>query len=87
MIVEVNNIPIEHDGTLYEKGASFSLPADQHERLKDYVTVLEENDELADKSVEDMTVAELKAYAAEHQIDLGDAAKKEDILAKIKAVQ
>jgi len=28
-------------------------------------------------------VAELKAYADEHQVDLGDATKKEDLLAAI----
>lgn len=32
-----------------------------------------------------MTVAELKEYAAGHKISLGDAAKKDDILAAIKA--
>ncbi|WP_438435412.1 DUF7210 family protein [Gorillibacterium sp. sgz500922] len=87
MKVQVNEIPIEHDGTLYEKGASFSLTADQYDRLKDHVTVLDEADETpaADKAVDDMTVAELKAYAKAQGIDLGDATKKEEILAAVKA--
>lgn len=34
-----------------------------------------------------MRVEELKAYAAEKGIDLGDASKKEDILAKIAAAE
>lgn len=33
---------------------------------------------------EEMTVAELKAYAAAHNIDLGEATKKADILAAVK---
>lgn len=36
------------------------------------------------KPLDKMNVDELKAYAAEHNIDLGDAAKKADIL---KAIQ
>ncbi|MBY9078300.1 hypothetical protein KIH86_17680 [Paenibacillus sp. HN-1] len=44
MKVQVNEIPIRHDGTRYEKGESFSLPDAQYERIKDHVTVLEETD-------------------------------------------
>ncbi|MNB80555.1 hypothetical protein D3C75_273200 [compost metagenome] len=88
MKVQVNEIPIRHDGTRYEKGESFSLSDAQYERIKDHVTVLEEADELAGaKSVDEMTVAELKAYVAEQNIDLGEATKKEDILAKIRESQ
>ena len=43
------------------------------------------NEEAADiVAAEEMTVAELKAYAAENNIDLGEATKKADILAAIK---
>jgi hypothetical protein len=38
-------------------------------------------------SVDDMTVAQLKAYAASAEIDLGEATKKADILAAIKAAE
>lgn len=38
----------------------------------------------AEKEVDEMTVDELKAYAAENNIDLGEATKKADILAAIK---
>jgi len=88
MKVQVNEIPIRHNGTLYEKGASFSLSAAQYERIKAYVTVLSEADEPASppvKAIDEMTVAELKEHAAAAGIDLGAASKKEDILAKIKA--
>lgn len=40
-----------------------------------------------EKSPDEMTVSELKAYAEGKGIDLGDATKKEDILAKIKGGQ
>jgi hypothetical protein len=36
---------------------------------------------------DEMTVAELKDYAATNNIDLGDATLKADILKKVKAVQ
>ena len=39
------------------------------------------------KPVGEMTVEELKAYAAEHNIDLTGASKKDDILAAIQAAQ
>ncbi|WP_405930325.1 hypothetical protein [Streptomyces sp. NBC_00827] len=41
--------------------------------------------ELKDKPLEKQTVDQLTAYAAEHEIDLGDATKKADILAAITA--
>ncbi|MBQ6712502.1 MAG: hypothetical protein IJN28_01770 [Selenomonadales bacterium] len=42
------------------------------------------NEGSADKAIDDMTVAELKEYAAAHDIKLGEATKKADILAAIK---
>lgn len=39
----------------------------------------------APKSVDKMTVEELKAHAAEHSIDLGEASKKDEILAAVQA--
>lgn len=41
--------------------------------------------EPAEKPLEKYTTAELKAHAAEHGIDLGEATKKPDILAAILA--
>ena len=40
-----------------------------------------------DTPVAKMTVGELREYAAEHDIDLGDATRKDDILAAIAAAQ
>ena len=39
------------------------------------------------KSLDKMKVDELKAYAAEHNIDLGDAANKADILKTIQEAE
>ena len=43
--------------------------------------------EKVEVQLSDMTAAQLKKYAKEHMIDLGDATKKEEILAIIEAVQ
>jgi len=40
-----------------------------------------------EKSLDDMTVKELKKYAIDNDIELGDASKKEDIIARIKEVK
>ena len=40
-----------------------------------------------DTPVARMTVGELREYAAEHDIDMGDATRKDDILAAIAAAQ
>lgn len=56
---------------------------------KGYLTVIDGGaDEAAETvDIDNMTVDQLKAYAAEQKVDLGAAAKKEDILAAIKAAQ
>jgi len=89
MKVEVNSIPIRHDGALYEKGASFSISTKGYEAIKPHVTVLDEADE-ADRvtdPLEAMEPNELRAYAADRDIDLGKATSKEGILEKIKAAE
>lgn len=40
-----------------------------------------------DIPIEKMTVAQLKEYAAKHEIDLGEATKKEDVLKVIQDAQ
>lgn len=89
MKVEVNSIPIRHDGTLYEKGASFSISTKGYEAIKPHVTVLDEADEAdtVTDPLEAMEPEELRAYAADRDIDLGNATSKEGILKKIKAAE
>lgn len=45
----------------------------------------DEQDESGPKTVESMNVAELRAYAEDHGIDLGDATRKPEIRAAIQA--
>lgn len=92
MKVEVKTIPIRHDGTLYKKGASFSISAEGYEKIKSHVTVLDESDEDTSSDIkphivwlDSMEPEELKAYADEQGIDVGRATSKEGILEKIKA--
>ncbi len=55
---------------------------------KGHLTVIEGGDaESEPKSLVDMTVAELKAYAADKGIDLGGATKKEEVLAAIQKAE
>lgn len=49
--------------------------------------VTEKEPEVEETDIDKMTVAQLKKHAADHLIDLGEATKKEDILAKIKDAQ
>ena len=75
----------------YHKKAT-DVVAEANEAAKEEATNAEANEaakEEAEKeadavAVEEMTVAELKAYAAANNIDLGEATKKADILAAIK---
>ena len=78
MIVQVKEISIRHNGIRYVKGEDFEIERAQHERIKNHVTVVDDRDPV--KSVDEMTVAELKKYAAENEFDLGDASKKDEIL-------
>lgn len=66
---------------------------DDPERLKWFVRsgyMVEEEtaqEPAADTELDKLTVPELKDHAAKAGIDLGDATKKDDILAAIKGVQ
>lgn len=79
MIVEVKEIPVRHNGMRYGKGEQFEIDSKAYDRIKGYVNVIDESDSL-EKTLDEMTVPELKAYAAKNNIDLGEATKKEDIL-------
>lgn len=48
------------------------------------IEVTDEAVEEKNVTLEELTVAELKAFAAANNIDLGEATKKADILAAIK---
>lgn len=76
----------DDEGQLLERSPKATVP------YLDYEKVVKERDELKaqlSKSAGDnfstMEIDELKAYAAEHGIDLGNATSKDGIIKKIKA--
>lgn len=86
MIVSVKETPIRHNGTVYRAGDEFEINKAGYDRLEPYVDVVEDDEE-AEVAIEDMTGAQLKAYAKSNNIDLGEATRKPDILAKIQEAQ
>lgn len=56
-------------------------------RLREVEDVEEVDEPAAEKPLEKRTVDELRKYAADNQIDLGEASKKDEILAAIAAAQ
>ena len=50
-------------------------------------SVVEEDIEKKDKSIEEMSVEELISYADEHNIDIGKATSQSGIIEKIKAAE
>lgn len=86
MIVKVKEIPVRHDGVKYVKDQEFQVNEKQFERLKAHVVFVSEDPVQVtdDKPIDKMTVAELKEYAELHNIELGEASKKEEILEVIK---
>lgn len=76
----------DEEGKLLKRSPKATVP------YSDYEKVVKERDELKaqlSKSAGDnfstMEIDELKAYAAEHGIDLGNATSKDGIIKKIKA--
>ena len=72
------------------KGRSFNadgVEADHLKHLKRLGLVSEVKAAEVPKLVDKMTVEELKAYAAQHSIDLGEAVKKDEILAAVQAAE
>lgn len=83
-IVEVKNIPVRYNGTTYQPGASFEMEADHV--IESLVEVTGEV-EKAPKEIGEMTIAELRDYAAENNVDLGDAKKRDELLEVIQAAE
>lgn len=50
-------------------------------------SVVEEDIEKTDKSIDEMSVEELVSYADEHNIDIGKATSQSGIIEKIKAAE
>lgn len=85
--VKVIDIPVRYDGITYPAGNVFSADEADVKSMLQLVTVIGESKdpEGAEKSVDKMKIDELKEHAALHEIDLGEAKTKPEILAVIKA--
>ncbi|MFJ5059027.1 hypothetical protein ACIP96_06360 [Streptomyces nigra] len=98
MRITMKTLSAHPDGTL-EIGQTYEVPGQcSKERAQDlldggYAVLTDEDPATAeraepaaaddDKPLEKRTVEQLKAYAAEREIELGDASKKAEILDKI----
>lgn len=80
--VEVINVPVRYNGVTYKREESFEME-DEHV-IETLVNVIGEV-EHAPKSLEEMTVPELKQYAKDKEIDLGEAKKQKEIFEVIQA--
>jgi len=82
MKVEVIESPVRYNGETYVAGQSFEIDEKHVTGIEQHVNVISE-----DKPIEEMKLDELKEYSKAKGIDLGDATKKEDILAIILEAQ
>lgn len=74
----------------FEKGVGETTDPNLIDWFKEHgYSVIEEDVEIKteDKKLEEMTVEELVAYAAEKQIDIGKATSQSGIIEKIKAAE
>ncbi|AYB39975.1 hypothetical protein D5F52_17850 [Brevibacillus laterosporus] len=96
------DIPIRYNHNTYRIGEVFDIEEEHLRGIEELVVPqisevpqgqeeiqFEESQEpeVEEKSIDKMTVAELKEYAIQREIDLGEATKKDDILAVIKGVE
>ncbi|MCK1999731.1 hypothetical protein MPH47_21325 [Psychrobacillus psychrodurans] len=82
-----SNVKLGQD--LYRTGEEATVSEEVFESIKD-LKVIEskfEQIEKAPKTVEEMTVTELKKYAKDNGIDLGEAKKQKEILEAIQAAE
>jgi hypothetical protein len=75
----------ERAGSLVDSG--YAEYADEPARPMRRMPKSDAPETSARKPIDRMNVAELRAYAAEHDIDLGGATVKRDILAAVEAAQ
>lgn len=88
-LVEVLGFPVRYKGETYPKGASFKME-DGHvnEKLvKVLGDVAKEQSIPPDSPFQGMSIDELKAYAAERNIDIGKATTEEGIIKKIEEAE
>ncbi len=82
-----NNVKLGQD--LYRAGDEATISEEVFESIED-LKVIEpkfERIEKVPKTIEEMTVPELKKYAKDNNIDLGDAKKQKELLEAIQAAE
>ncbi|RAP29150.1 hypothetical protein C2W64_04097 [Brevibacillus laterosporus] len=84
MKVKILDIPIRYGHNTYRVGEVFEIEEEHLKGIEELVKITEEDEP---KTLNKMTLAELKEYAIQHDIDLGEATKKDDILAVIQGVE
>lgn len=82
--VKVLKVPVRYKGVTHAPGASFEM---EDEHVNESIVEVTGEVEKLPKTVEEMTVPELKDYAAEKTINLGDAKKRDEILEVIQAFE
>lgn len=83
------NRNVKLGAAIFRKGDTAQVPESDIEHLAEVIETgytLVELDEQS-KPVEEMTVPELKEYAVENSIDLGDAKKRDEILEAIQLAE
>lgn len=88
-LVEVINVPVRYEGETYPQGKQFEM---EDEHVNDLlVTVIgdvaSKQSNTPDNPFEGMSLDELKAYAEQHNIDIGKATTEEGIIKKIEEAQ
>lgn len=82
----MSTVRIRHeDGKEYELDRELARHLIHQGRAEQIITGRQAKQSAVPKPVDKMTVEELKAHAAEHSIDLGEASKKDEILAAVQA--
>ena len=97
MKLRIKKFKLRRDGVTYRAGAVIDLPdteaaalasgsPDLFEVVVDTVPQVPDTpDDPEDLNLDEMTIAQLKAFAKENGIDIGDASKKQDIIDAIVA--
>ena len=76
---------LDDEGNIIQYGVGKTVSMDEYNKLKDRCKELER--EVENYTLAAMTVEQLKAYAAEIKLDLGEASTKDAILERIKSEQ
>lgn len=88
-LVEVIEVPVRYEGVTYPRSRKFEM-RDEHvnEKLVKVIgDVAKKQTDTIDNPFEGMSIAELKAYAEERNIDIGKATTEEGIIKKIEEAQ